>query len=330
MTGVRSVPRIVASLTERGIVMGADTVFISYSHDFPEHSARVLELANALLSLGVAVELDQFEVRPKHGWPQWCEEHLRHENAKFVLVISTPTYRKRVEDKVSADEGRGVFWEGGLIYQYLYDYKGNTRFIPVLLDDASEDGIPFPLEGHARYRVKAFDLGDPGFEGLYRELTGQPAIAKRYPGTKVTLPPREPAAPIVAAPVPARPAQTRFPAAEASSADISRIDSYAPAELTGRGVEMALIDEAWDKAVAGEAHPRVLTFVALGGEGKTALVAKWAVNMAQKDWPDCEAAFAWSFYSQGTREQLAASSDLFLAEALSFRCAADRGRRERP
>ena len=64
-----------------------------------------------------------------------------------MLVICTPTYRKRVEDKVSADEGRGVFWEGGLIYQYLYDYKGNTRFIPVLLDDASEDGIPFPLKG---------------------------------------------------------------------------------------------------------------------------------------------------------------------------------------
>ena len=81
---------------------------------------------------------------------------------------------------------------------------------------------------------------------------------------------------------------------------------------------MKLIEEAWAKAVAGEAHPRVLTFVALGGEGKTALVAKWAIGMAEKDWPDCEAAFAWSFYSQGTREQLAASSDLFLAEALKF------------
>ena len=31
----------------------------------------------------------------------------------------------------------------------------------------------------------------------------------------------------------------------------------------------------------------------------------------------CEAAFAWSFYSQGTRE-IGASSDLFLAEAIKF------------
>lgn len=82
---------------------------------------------------------------------------------------------------------------------------------------------------------------------------------------------------------------------------------------------MKLIDDAWAKAVAGEAErPRVMTFVALGGEGKTALVAKWAIAQSDRNWPGCEAAFAWSFYSQGSSEQQAASSDLFLAEALKF------------
>jgi tetratricopeptide (TPR) repeat protein len=61
-----------------------------------------------------------------------------------------------------------------------------------------------------------------------------------------------------------------------------------------------------------------MAFVALGGEGKTALVAKWAVGMAEKGWPGAEAAFGWSFYSQGSSEQQASSSDLFLAEALKF------------
>ena len=65
-------------------------------------------------------------------------------------------------------------------------------------------------------------------------------------------------------------------------------------------------------------RPHVLTFVALGGEGKTSLVAKWAADLAHQDWPGCDAVFAWSFYSQGTREQTAVSSDLFLAEALTF------------
>ena len=88
-------------------------------------------------------------------------------------------------------------------------------------------------------------------------------------------------------------------------ADISsRIIKYAPAELIGREAETKLLTDAWDKAVRGETkRPHVLTFVALGGEGKTSLVAKWAAELAHQDWPGCDAAFAWSFYSQGTREQ---------------------------
>ena len=80
-----------------------------------------------------------------------------------------------------------------------------------------------------------------------------------------------------------------------------------------------ILSDAWDQVVRGEKkRPHILTFVALGGEGKTSLVAKWAAELASEDWPGCDAAFAWSFYSQGTREQLAASSDLFLKEALVF------------
>ncbi len=117
-------------------------------------------------------------------------------------------------------------------------------------------------------------------------------------------------------------------------ADLSRILKYAPAELIGREAELKLLHDAWagrfvvppsggsttaDRLKPGlRTPPRVLTFVALGGEGKTSLVAKWAAELAAQDWPGCDAAFAWSFYSQGTREQLAASSDLFLKAALTF------------
>ncbi|MEO8378607.1 MAG: hypothetical protein ABI779_02980 [Acidobacteriota bacterium] len=103
--------------------------------------------------------------------------------------------------------------------------------------------------------------------------------------------------------------------------DLSHFDvvKYAPAKLLGREAETELLTDAWDQSVRGEKkRPHILTFVALGGEGKTSLVAKWAADLASDDWPGCDAAFAWSFYSQGTREQLAASSDLFLKEALTF------------
>jgi hypothetical protein len=102
-------------------------------------------------------------------------------------------------------------------------------------------------------------------------------------------------------------------------ADISRIIKYAPAELIGREDETKLLSDAWDKAVRGQVkRPHVLTIVALGGEGKTSLVANWAADLAHQDWPGCDAVFAWSFYSQGTRDQALASSDTFLKEALTF------------
>jgi hypothetical protein len=101
--------------------------------------------------------------------------------------------------------------------------------------------------------------------------------------------------------------------------DISRIIKYAPEKLIGREGETKLLADAWDQAVRSETkRPHILTFVALGGEGKTSLVAKWAADLAHQDWPGCDAVFGWSFYSQGTREQTTVSSDLFLAEALTF------------
>jgi hypothetical protein len=141
----------------------SENVFISYSHDTPDHIERVLQLANALRGHGVNIELDQYQVRPPFGWARWCEEQLRPEKAAFVLVICTQTYRQRVEGKTEADEGRGVFWEGGIIYSYLYDDKGNKRFIPVLLSGATEEDIPRPLQDSTRYQLKAFDLNDAGY-----------------------------------------------------------------------------------------------------------------------------------------------------------------------
>jgi len=136
---------------------------------------------------------------------------------------------------------------------------------------------------------------------LIRILTKQSKVEKNPLGPVPVLPPAS------------APSRTGF------QADISRIVKYAPAELIGRESETKLLSDAWKQVIGGEKkRPHVLTFVALGGEGKTALVSKWAADLAHEDWPGCNAVFAWSFYSQGTREQMAASSDSFLAAALAF------------
>ncbi len=294
-------------------------VFISYSHDSPAHKQRVLQLANALRDNGIDAELDQYHEHapPPQGWPRWCEEQLRPQNAAYVLMICTKSYHDRIEGQVPANEGRGVFWEGGIIYSYVYDAKLNARFIPVLLEGASEDNIVVPMRGYAAYRLTAFDLADEQFESLLRRLTQQPAVIKPILSPPPALPPRNLLSSTGAPPSTASPVDKS--ASARGGFDISRIIRYSPEKLIGREAETKLLEDAWAQAQADATpRPNVLTFVALGGEGKTSLVAHWAAELAYKGWPGCEAAFAWSFYSQGTREQMAASSDLFLRAALAF------------
>jgi len=287
--------------------MSAPKVFISYSHDSALHSERVLALTWALRNNGIDVELDQFHNEEILDWPRWCRQQIKREQSDFILCICTPEYQRRIEGGVPPEKGKGVYWEGSLLDDEIYGDKGNRRFIPVLFDDESETRILDFLRGWTFCRMSQFTLSDSGYEHLLRILTGQTRVEKNVLGTVPVLPTHR--------------APVGSPSAVGAGfkADISRIDKYAPVELIGREKETKLLNDAWDKVLSGETkRPHVLTFVALGGEGKTSLVSKWAAELAFENWPGCEAVFAWSFYSQGTREQTAASSDLFLKEALTF------------
>ncbi len=81
--------------------------------------------------------------------------------------------------------------------------------------------------------------------------------------------------------------------------------------LIGRDTDLARLDRAWD-----DPHKNVIIIRALGGMGKTSLVATWMAKLAQENWRGAEHVFDWSFYSQGTRDQTAASADTFIAAAL--------------
>ncbi len=83
--------------------------------------------------------------------------------------------------------------------------------------------------------------------------------------------------------------------------------------LFGREAELKLLDEAWENP-----YIHVISFVAQGGEGKTALTRRWVNNMAKEGFRGAERVYAWSFYSQGTSEDRQVSGDLFLAETLTW------------
>ncbi len=276
--------------------MSAPKVFISYSHDSAEHRHQVLALSERLRADGIETFLDQYvNGTPAQGWPRWMLDQL--DTADFVLVVCTETYYRRFRGKEVPGKGKGVDWEGSLITQELYDLRSRTvRFVPTLLSDAPPSCIPEPLRSATYHRLAS----EEGYQGLYDFLLNQAGVEARPIGSLKTKP-RRSGAPL---------SFGATAAVQGFVGDVSRILKYAPAELIGREHELNLLAAAWNGDLPGLAaypvisikhRPEVLSFVALGGEGKTSLVAKWAAELAAQGWPGCDAAFAWSFYSQGTK-----------------------------
>jgi tetratricopeptide (TPR) repeat protein len=155
--------------------------------------------------------------------------------------------------------------------------------IPVLLPGAAEKpDLPLFLRNRGWVDLRA-GFGTEGVDKLIWGITGE------HPSHR---------------PVPAR-------ASEPVIA-VTRLRHGAD-RLVGREKELTRLDTVWH-----DPKTHVVTIVAWGGVGKTALVVEWMAQMARDGWRGAERVFDWSFYSQGTREQGAASADTFVAKALEF------------
>src|ERR1044072_9437755 len=121
-------------------------VFVSYSHDSPEHIDRVLRLSDRLRRDGIDSIIDQYEMSPREGWPRWTMSQI--EEARFVLVVCTQIYHRRVRGNEEIGRGLGAKWEGAIISQELYDSEANNnKFIPVLFSSEDSAHVPVYLRG---------------------------------------------------------------------------------------------------------------------------------------------------------------------------------------
>lgn len=93
---------------------------------------------------------------------------------------------------------------------------------------------------------------------------------------------------------------------------LARLPSTSP-ELFGRDIELKLLDDAW-----GNQKTNILSLIAWGGVGKTALVNVWLNKMCDEQYRGAERVYGWSFYSQGASEKKQVSTDLFIASALEW------------
>ena len=168
----------------------APRVFISYSHDSEEHADRVLALADALCDGGIDVILDRYvHPAPAEGWPHWMGCNL--DAAKFVLMICTETYLRRVMGQEEPGKGTGVRWAGKLIYNRICYGKpaarGSSRScFPAQNQSTSQS----PFVGTTTTCSRPSTSGTRSIKALYRHLTDYPATPRPDLGSIKKLPPK--------------------------------------------------------------------------------------------------------------------------------------------
>jgi hypothetical protein len=240
-------------------------VFISYSHDSPEHQDRVLALADRLRLEGVNASIDQYVQSPPEGWADWCETEIR--KSDFVLMVCTETYLRRVNHEEEPGKGYGVLWEARLIRQHLYDQgSASGKFVPVIFADGSSAHVPTPVKGASIHRVETAE----GYERLYRLLTDQPLVRRPELGTLRRLPerPRQWAGEPPAREEPATSRKHEEPSKLAASLPHPRVEDL----FVGRSKER---EELAGAVFATNGRRRPVVVSGMAGVGKSYLVDRF-------------------------------------------------------
>ena len=148
-------------------------VFISYSHDSPEHKQWVSELAARLRRHGVDVIFDQWSLGPGDDIAQFMERGIKASNR--VLVICTDSYvRKANAGKV------GIGYESIIITRELVEDLGTNKFIPIIRQTLWEDKMPTFLEERVYVDFTDESQFDEQFEVLLHERLLVPYLRGPY------------------------------------------------------------------------------------------------------------------------------------------------------
>ena len=146
-------------------------VFISYSHDSPEHKQWVSELAARLRRSGVDAILDQWDLGLGDDITRFMERGIV--DADRVLVICTDEY----VSKANVGEG-GVDYERMIINAELVQNLGTDKFIPIIRQASGKEKTPTFLGTRVYADFRNDSQFDAECEKLIRELHEMPIIEK--------------------------------------------------------------------------------------------------------------------------------------------------------
>lgn len=134
-------------------------VFISYSWEDEEHKEWALKLVDRLIGDGIDAHIDRYELDHGDRLPQFMEQEIT--NADYVLIICTPSYKEKADNRKS-----GVGYEGHIISAELMENHNEKKFIPIIRKGGVRESFPTYLSGKLGIDFK----DDSKFEENYKDL----------------------------------------------------------------------------------------------------------------------------------------------------------------
>ena len=148
-------------------------VFISYSHDSPEHMQWIIDLDADLLRNGVNTIFDHKELIQNQEITQSMGADVR--DADRVLVICTDSYVRKAND----GEG-GVGYEPTIVTRKIVEDLGTNKFIPIIRQTLTEEKTPEFLKERVYVDFTVDSQFDEKFDELLHERLLVPSLQRPY------------------------------------------------------------------------------------------------------------------------------------------------------
>ncbi|MEO7922973.1 MAG: SEFIR domain-containing protein [Chitinophagaceae bacterium] len=150
-------------------------VFISYSWTTPLHEDWVINLAERLMSDGVEVIIDKWNLKEGHDKYTFMESMVTSKDVDKVLIILDKKYSEKADDRSG-----GVGTETQIISPQIYSNVSQEKFIPIVTerDENGKEYLPAYLESRIYIDLSSSEHFESNYEKLLRNIFQRPAYSK--------------------------------------------------------------------------------------------------------------------------------------------------------
>lgn len=155
-------------------------VFISYCWTSPEHEDWVHSLAERLMSNGVDIRYDKWDLKEGQDKFSFMESMIQDETIDKVLIICDKGYKEKADKRKG-----GVGTETQIITPELYNKVNQTKFIPIIAEqgDSFDSYMPIFIKSRKGIDMSSLATYEDGYEQLLRAIYKKPKYTKPQLGT---------------------------------------------------------------------------------------------------------------------------------------------------